>query len=96
MSERFGASTEPRELKRFQQLNAIKISGVASQSVDGALAVLESTAQRILPPGYRLDYTGQSRQLRELSEALEALSVQHPLVLVLEDLVGFVDLGRFF
>jgi multidrug efflux pump len=59
------SGVEPRTLNRFQQLNAIKISGVASQSVNGALQVLESTAQRILPRGYRMDYTGESRQLRQ-------------------------------
>ena len=55
---------EPRSLTRFQQLNAIKISGVATRSVDGALRVLEDEAARILPPGFRVDYTGESRQLR--------------------------------
>jgi multidrug efflux pump len=56
---------EPRSLKRFQQLNSIKLSGVAPQSLDGALTFLETTAKRILPPGYRFDYTGESRQLRQ-------------------------------
>ncbi len=59
------SGVEPRTLNRFQQLNAIKVSGVASQSVNGALQVLESTAARILPRGYRTDYTGESRQLRQ-------------------------------
>jgi multidrug efflux pump len=56
---------EPRTLNRFQQLNAIKISGVAPRSLEEGLKVLEDTAQKILPPGYRIDYTGESRQLRE-------------------------------
>jgi multidrug efflux pump len=56
---------EPRSLNRFQQLNAIKISGVAPRSLDAGLQVLEKEAARILPPGYRVDYTGQSRQLRQ-------------------------------
>jgi multidrug efflux pump len=56
---------EPRSLNRFQQLNAVKISGVAPRSVDGGLKVLEEAAARILPPGYRVDYTGESRQLRQ-------------------------------
>ena len=56
---------EPRTLARFQQLNAIKISGVAPRSLDGGLRVLEDAAARILPPGYRIDYTGESRQLRQ-------------------------------
>ncbi len=56
---------EPRTLNRFQQLNAVKISGVSIQSVDGALKVLETTAARVMPPGSRVDYTGESRQLRQ-------------------------------
>ncbi len=58
---------EPRTLNRFQQLNAIKISGVAPRSVDGGLKVLEDAAAKILPAGYRVDYTGESRQLRQES-----------------------------
>ncbi len=56
---------EPRTLNRFSQLNAIKISGIATRSLDGGLTVLEDAAARILPPGYRIDYTGESRQLRQ-------------------------------
>jgi multidrug efflux pump len=56
---------EPRTLNRFQQLNAIKLSGVAPRSLDAALRVLEDTAAKILPPGYHVDYTGESRQLRQ-------------------------------
>jgi multidrug efflux pump len=56
---------EPRSLNRFQQLNAVKISGVAPRSLDRGLQVLEEEAARILPAGYRVDYTGQSRQLRQ-------------------------------
>jgi len=58
---------EPRTLNRFQQLNAIKISGLPTRSLQGALQVLETTAAKILPPGSRLDYTGESRQLRQES-----------------------------
>jgi multidrug efflux pump len=58
-------SVEPRSLNRFQQLNSIKISGLTTRSLDGGLKTLEDEAKRILPAGYRLDYTGQSRQLRE-------------------------------
>jgi len=55
---------QPRSLNRLQQLNAIKISGVATRGLDSGLRFLEDTAARILPPGYRVDYTGESRQLR--------------------------------
>jgi multidrug efflux pump len=56
---------EPRTLNRFQQLNSVKMSGVATQSLDGALKVIETAAASKLPPGYRVDYTGESRQLRQ-------------------------------
>ena len=59
-------STEPRELKRFQQLNAVRIQGVIPPgvSLDQALGVLETEARAILPPGFNIDYAGESRQLR--------------------------------
>ena len=57
-------STVPRSLNRFQQLNAVKISGVALRPLDDALRFLETQAAQILPKGYVLDYTGESRQLR--------------------------------
>ncbi len=57
-------SVVPRSLNRFQQLNAVKISGVAVRPLDEALRFLEDAAAKILPQGYVLDYTGESRQLR--------------------------------
>jgi multidrug efflux pump len=57
-------TTVPRSLNRFQQLNAVKISGVALRPLDQALSFLEDEAAKILPKGYTLDYTGESRQLR--------------------------------
>jgi multidrug efflux pump len=59
-------STEPRELKRFQQLNAVRIQGVIPPgvSLDQALGFLEDEARAILPQGFTLDYAGESRQLR--------------------------------
>ena len=56
--------TEPRSLYRFQQFNSVKISGVSIVPLDEALKFLEAEAARILPKGYKLDYTGESRQLR--------------------------------
>lgn len=56
--------TVPRALNRFQQLNAVTISGVPVRPLDEALRFLEDEAARILPRGYVLDYTGESRQLR--------------------------------
>ncbi len=59
-------STEPRELKRFQQLNAVRIQGAVAPgtSLDAALKMLEEEAAKILPQGYEIDYAGESRQLR--------------------------------
>jgi multidrug efflux pump len=58
------SSTQPRSLNRFQQLNAVKLSGVSIVPLDQALTYLETEAAKILPEGYVLDYTGESRQLR--------------------------------
>jgi multidrug efflux pump len=59
-------TAEPRELKKFQQLNAVRIQGVIPPPVplDQALAFLENEARAILPQGVTLDYAGESRQLR--------------------------------
>jgi multidrug efflux pump len=57
--------TVPRSLNRFQQLNAVKISGVPTRPLDEALRFLEGEAAKILPQGYLIDYTGESRQLRQ-------------------------------
>jgi multidrug efflux pump len=59
-------TTEPRELKRFQQLNAVRVQGVLPPGVplDTALSGLEKEAAGLLPPGFRVDYAGVSRQLR--------------------------------
>src|SRR5216117_169987 len=56
--------TVARSLNRMQQLNAVTISGVPTRSLDTVLKFLEDEAHRILPKGYVLDYTGESRQLR--------------------------------
>ena len=59
-------STEPRELKRFQQLNAVRVQGVIPPGVtlDQALRALEEEAERLLPSEVEIDYAGESRQLR--------------------------------
>ncbi len=60
----FKNTVVPRSLNRFQQLNAVSISGVAIRPLNQALSLLEEEAARILPKGYVIDYTGESRQLR--------------------------------
>ena len=59
-------TAEPRELKKFQQLNAVRIQGVIPPPVplDQALTFLENEARAILPQGFTIDYAGESRQLR--------------------------------
>jgi multidrug efflux pump len=59
-------TAEPRELKKFQQLNAVRIQGVIPPGVplDMALSFLENEARPILPQGFTIDYAGESRQLR--------------------------------
>jgi multidrug efflux pump len=58
-------TVQPRSLNRFQQLNSVKISGVSIVPLDQALKFLEGEAAKILPKGYVIDYTGESRQLRK-------------------------------
>ena len=59
-------TTQPRELKKFQQLNAVRIQGVIPPPVplDQALGFLEEEARKIMPQGFNIDYAGESRQLR--------------------------------
>ncbi len=59
-------TTEPRQLNKFQQLNAVTIQGVIPPPVplDKALTFLEDQAKQILPQGFTVDYAGESRQLR--------------------------------
>lgn len=69
-------SVVARSLNRFQQLNAVKLSGVSTRTLDEALSFLEKEAAEILPPGYSYDYTGESRQLRtEGNKFLPAFSM---------------------
>ncbi len=68
--------TVPRSLNRFQQLNAVKISGVAIVPLSEALDFLKTEAEKILPEGYAVDYTGESRQLvREGNKFLPAFAL---------------------
>ncbi|HEY2090893.1 MAG TPA: efflux RND transporter permease subunit [Thermoanaerobaculia bacterium] len=59
-------TTEPRQLKRFQQLNAVRVQGAIPPgvSLDDALKFLEDEAAKTLPRGFTVDYAGESRQLR--------------------------------
>jgi len=73
--------TEPRSLNRFQQLNAVKIEGQSFLSLDDSLKLLENEAAQILPKGYSVGYTGESRQLRvEGSKFLPSLLLALTLI----------------
>ncbi len=66
----------PRSLNHFQQLNAVKLSAIPMRPLDEALTYLETEARKILPAGYVIDYTGESRQLRkEGNQFLPAFSL---------------------
>ncbi|MGD8770853.1 MAG: efflux RND transporter permease subunit, partial [Desulfobacterales bacterium] len=74
-------TTVPRSLNRFQQLNAVKISGVSVRPLNEALRYLEDEAAKILPKGYVIDYTGESRQLRmEANKFLPAFGLAVVLI----------------
>jgi multidrug efflux pump len=76
-------SSEPRELKKFQQLNAVRVQGVIPPGVplDQALTFLETQAKTMLPEGTTIDYAGQSRQLRtEGSKFLGTLALSAILI----------------
>ncbi|MDX2081994.1 MAG: efflux RND transporter permease subunit [Terrimicrobiaceae bacterium] len=59
------SSVEPRSLNRFNQLNSVKIQGVAPQSLSAGLEALEKAAEEVLPKGVNIAFAGQSRQLKE-------------------------------
>ncbi|MFN7022440.1 MAG: efflux RND transporter permease subunit [Phycisphaerales bacterium] len=64
--------TAPRALTRFQQRNSAKLIGVLAPGAtsDEALTALETAAAQILPPGYSIDYAGESRQVRREGSSL--------------------------
>jgi multidrug efflux pump len=60
-------TAQPRDLKKFQQLNSVRIQGVIPPGVplDAALSFLEKEARPLLPTGATIDFAGESRQLRK-------------------------------
>ena len=62
----------PRELNHFAQRRAVKITANLAPdfSLGQALAFLEDVAERVLPPGYAVDYDGLSREYRTSSASL--------------------------
>ncbi|WP_017925328.1 efflux RND transporter permease subunit [Thioalkalivibrio sp. HL-Eb18] len=56
----------PRQLNRFQQLNAVTLQGVPRPGVTlgEALDIIDRIAAEVLPPDVNVDYAGESRQLK--------------------------------
>lgn len=73
----------PRTLNRFQQRNSFKVYGVLVPGVTKAqgLTSLERAARDVLPPGYSLDYAGESRQIRQEGGSL-AVTLGFALLLI--------------
>jgi multidrug efflux pump len=61
--------TVPESVNHFQQLNAATITGVSSVPLGQAIQSLRDIARQIMPPGYTVDYAGQSRQAVQESSA---------------------------
>jgi multidrug efflux pump len=68
---RIQSTITPESLNHFQQLNSATISAVPMSGVTlgEALGTLKSLAADILPPGYSMDYAGQSRQYVQETKA---------------------------
>ena len=62
----------PRELNHFSQRRAVIITAnlAPGYTMDEALKYMEAAAGRILPPGYAVDYAGQSREFKTSSASL--------------------------
>jgi len=77
------SETGPRTLNRFQQKNAVKIYGGVPPGVTKAQALdaLEKHARETLPPGYSIDYAGESRQIRTEGSKL-AVTLGFAVVLI--------------
>lgn len=65
-------SVAPRVLSKFEQKNAFRIQGglLPGRTKEQGLQVMEQLAAQLLPPGYTIDYAGESRQLRQEGNTL--------------------------
>jgi multidrug efflux pump len=63
---RIESGAAPRSLNRFQQRNSFRVNGGVYPGLtkEQGLSALEAAAKEILPPGYTIDYAGESRQMR--------------------------------
>ena len=62
----------PRELNHFGQRRAVTITAnlAPGYTMGEALGFMEQTANRVLRPGYAIDYAGQSREFKTSSSSL--------------------------
>jgi multidrug efflux pump len=69
---RVDETVSPRELNHFGQRRAVTITAslAPGYSLGEALDFLDGVAARQLPPGYGVDYAGQSREFRVSSASL--------------------------
>ena len=58
-------SAQANELNRFQQMNSATLSGLMmpGKSITEGLAYLRSQSKKMLPAGFSVDYSGESRQV---------------------------------
>ena len=65
-------STQPNSLPTFQQLNSATLQGVPfpGRTLGEALAFLDTTAKKIMPEGFTIDYQGESRQFKQEGNTL--------------------------
>jgi len=68
----FETSAQPRQVERFQQLNAAIISAqpLPGVTLDQALKAFEDAMREVAPKEYFMDYGGESRQLRQEGDTL--------------------------
>jgi len=65
-------TVSPRELNHFGQRRAVIITAnlAPGYTMGEALTFMEQTANKVLTPGYAIDYSGQSREFRTSSSSL--------------------------
>ncbi|MEF8708503.1 MAG: efflux RND transporter permease subunit [Candidatus Accumulibacter propinquus] len=69
---RVNETVSPRELNHFGQRRAVTLTAnlTPGYAMGEALTFLEQAAGRVLPPGYAIDYAGQSREFKLSSSSL--------------------------
>lgn len=85
---------EPRSLNRFQNTDSFRITGgiAPGETKNSALTALEEVAAEVLPPDYRIDFAGESRQIRQQGNDLVWMGA---LGLILIYLVLLLKFGNF-